>query len=438
MHSRHHGRKSIDGGTARRHFGRRAAAAVLAGTILGITGCDGLLDSLLDVDAPSQVEAGDAESPRNASLLVDGAVADFECAFAHYINVGGLLGEELTDAQQTAAQWDYDRRTLDARGGWYATSTCNDRMGAYTPLSTARWAADNMLTKLGEWSDQDVANRTQLMATVAAYSGYAHVLMGEGFCTAAFDAGPELSRAQVFARAEERFTLALQLADQLNNAALANLARVGRARARLNLGRLQDAAADAADVPAGFVFNANYSAATSRSENAVRAQNARTRNTSVEALYRNLTVEGVPDTRVSLTNTGLRGSDNQTFIFLADKYASESSPIPIARYAEARLILAEAQGGQQAVDIMNALRAAHGLPPYTGPVDAASVRELLIHERRRELFLESHHLGDLIRYDEPLRPAPGTPWHNGAVYGSTRCMPLPDVERMNNPTLSGG
>ena len=56
-------------------------------------------------------------------------------------------------------------------------------------------------------------------------------------------------------------------------------------------------------------------------------------------------------------------------------------------------------------------------------------------ERRRELFLESHHLGDLIRFDEPLRPPPGTPFVNGGSYGTVRCMPLPDVERLNNPTL---
>jgi starch-binding outer membrane protein, SusD/RagB family len=294
-----------------------------------------------------------------------------------------------------------------------------------------------MLTKLNEWTEEEVSNRAALMATVAAYAGYAHVLMGEGFCTAAFDAGPELTRTQIFERAEDRFTRAITLAGQAGNNALVNLAYVGRARTRLNLGQLAAAASDAEQVPAGFVYNANYSSATTRSENAVRAQNARTRNTSVESLYRNLTVEGVPDTRVNLTDTGLRGTDNQTPIFIANKYATDSSPIPIARYAEAQLIIAEAEGGAAAVTRINALRATRDLPAYTGPTDAPAVRDLIIHERRRELFLESHHLGDLIRYDQPLRPAPGTAWHNGAVYGSTRCMPLPDVERLNNPSLRG-
>lgn len=415
---------------------RRSTGALAILLTAALPGC-GMLDSALEVDAPSQVQAGALDSPVFARLLVEGAVADFECAFSHYINVGGLLGEELTDAQQTAAQWDYDRRTLDASGGWYATSTCADRMGAYTPLSTARWAADEALVRLTGWTDAEVADRVEHMATTAAYSGYAHLLIGEGFCSAAFDAGPELDRAEILARAEERFTAALQHAEQANAADIAGMARIGRARTRLNLGRTADAAADAAMVPAGFVFYANYSNATTRSENTVYAQNARVGNTSVEDLYRGLTVEGVPDTRVDLRDAGRNGSDNQTPIFIANKYDSETARIPIARYAEAQLILAEAAGGQEAVDIINALRAEHGLPAYTGAVDATSVRDLIIHERRRELFLESHHLGDLIRYDEPLLPAAGSPWHNGALYGATRCMPLPDVERLNNPSIGG-
>jgi len=409
--------------------------AGLGVTFLALGGCTDLLDSLLKVDAPSQVQSREAEVPGYAKLLVDGAVADFECAFAHYINSGGLLGEELTDPQGTAAQWDLDRRTIVPQGGYYATSTCGARIGAYTPLSTARWAADNVLGNLEGWTDAEVPNRTALMATAATYSGYAHVLMGEGFCTAAFDAGPELSRDQVFARAEDRFTRAIQFAGQAGNANLGHLARLGRARARLNAGLRAEAAADARMIPEGFVFNARFSAAVHRANNAVWRENSRTSNTSVEHWYHNLTVEGVPDVRVKVTDRKRLGTNNKTPMWTADKYTSDASPIPLARWAEAQLIVAEVEGGQSAVNIVNALRAKHNLPAYTGPTDAASIRALIVQERRRELFLESHHLGDLIRFDEPLRPPPGSAWHHGGIYGSVRCMPLPDVERLNNPTL---
>ena len=45
----------------------------------------------------------------------------------------------------------------------------------------------------------------------------------------------------------------------------------------------------------------------------------------------------------------------------------------------------------------------------------------------------------MIRFDVPLTPAPGSPFPaKGGVYGDQLCFPLPDVERNNNPTLSGG
>jgi hypothetical protein len=414
-----------------REIGRYLKLGVLA---LPLAGCTDVLDRLLQVEAPSQVQARDLEHPRNARLLVDGLVAEFECAFGHYIAVGGLIGNELTDAQQTAAQWDYDRRTITPAGGWYATSTCNGRLGAYTPLSIARWTADNTLRQLEEWSDAEVSNRLALIATAAAYSGYSHVLIGEGFCSAAFDAGPEQTRAQVFERAEQRFTRAIEAAQAAGRADLRDMAYVGRARARLNLGKGAEAAADARMVPRGFVKNADYSAAAARAENRIFVLNNRSRFVSVYDAFRQAQVGGVEDKRVPVVNTGARGANQQTVIWNQMKYPSPASPIPIARWAEAQLIIAEVEGGQTAVDIINTLRDVYGLPHFAS-TDPMAIRNQIIQERRREFFLESHHLGDLIRYNLPLDPAPGTPFVNGGLYGDMRCMPLPDVERLNNPNI---
>lgn len=415
--------------------GRAPIRPLLLGLLaLALSGCSDVLDSLLEVQAPSQVQARDLEDERNARLLVDGLVAEYECALSHYILVGGLIGFELTDAQQTAAQWDYDRRTLSPQGGWYATTTCNARLGAYTPLATARWTADNTLERLEGWSDSGVPDRSALIATAAAYSGFSHLLIGEGFCSAAFDAGPEQTRQQVFERAEARFTRALEAAAAANRADLRNLAYVGRARARLNQGRGAEAAADARQVTENFVINANYTAADSRAENRVFSWINRSRFISVWEAFHDLEVDGVADPRVSLFNTGIRGVNQQTIIWNQLKYPSLSSPIPIARWAEAQLIIAEVEGGQAAVDIINNLRDIHGLPHFASS-DPVEIRNQVVQERLRELFLEGQHLGDLIRYDLPLDPAPGTPFVNGGVYGDMRCMPLPDVERLNNPNI---
>ncbi|MBV9879518.1 MAG: hypothetical protein JO180_03435, partial [Gemmatirosa sp.] len=63
------------------------------------------------------------------------------------------------------------------------------------------------------------------------------------------------------------------------------------------------------------------------------------------------------------------------------------------------------------------------------------LKAALIDQRRRALFLESQHLGDLIRYALPLTPAAGATFPGGGTYGSQRCMPIPDVERLNNPNV---
>jgi hypothetical protein len=99
------------------------------------------------------------------------------------------------------------------------------------------------------------------------------------------------------------------------------------------------------------------------------------------------------------------------------------------------------------VAYINALHAAVNLPDFAS-TDPATIMSQLIEERSRELFLESHRGYDINRFNLPLLPAAGTLFmtpnpgggtrNKGGDYGSVRCLPLPDVERDNNPNLSLG
>lgn len=414
-----------------RCWGRRARVFILP-IAAGIAGCDGLLT----VEDPQQVVASDLERPEYAQLMLDGAVADFHCAFAHFVVAGALLGNELTFAHSTAGQTDFDRRTLSPSGGWYASNDCSDAIAAYTPISRARWSSDHILGRLEVWSDAEVENRTRMIATAAAYSGYAHVLLGEGFCSAAVDAGPELTRGEVFERAEERFTRALQAAQQVGDSEVSHLATAGRARARLNLERYPEAVADARLIPADFVMNAAYSDASSRSRNKVFWEKNQSARSSVDEPYRGLTFAGVPDPRVPAIGLGRTGTDQRTELWVTGKYPTASSPIRLAGGVEAQLIIAEVVGGEEAVDIINELHDRAGLPHFQS-TDATEILAQVLEERSRELFLEGHHLNDLIRHGVPFSPEVGSPYKYGGQYGSIRCMPLPDRERLNNPNISG-
>ncbi|HKN66071.1 MAG TPA: RagB/SusD family nutrient uptake outer membrane protein [Gemmatimonadaceae bacterium] len=400
---------------------------------------------ILDQDAPSRVTATDLDNPNYAQLLVNSAIGDFECAFTQYIVATGLVGDELIDAQLSQAGWDYDRRTIFPASGPYSLFQCGQTQvpALYTPLAVARFDADKILKELQGWTDAQVANRQSLIATAAVYAGYSLELLGEAMCSGAIDLGPEMMRQQLFAAAEARFTTAITAATGTNPTML-KAAYVGRARARLNQNNLTGAGADAALVTdSTFVLSASYSATATRRENMVWSQMYRGLFSSVDPSYRGLTFGGVADPRVTVVDAGVKGQDSNTEIWRQTKYTTISSSIPIARYAEAQLILAEADNAANntaaAVNIINALHAKAGIPAYAGGTQD-EVQTQIIEERRRELFLEGQRFGDLIRYNIAIQPAPGAPFPvKGGSYGPNTglqlCFPLPDVERNNNPNI---
>jgi starch-binding outer membrane protein, SusD/RagB family len=359
---------------------------------------------------PQQLPAENLETPEAAPLLVNGAIGNFECALGATILVTGVIADEFGDAQLGAAQWPYDRRDANTQpGGIYGTSGCTSAQGPgiYSPLSVARWSSDNAFKALESFTDAQVAKRDSLMAASALYAGFSLAHLGMAMCSAALDEGPEITNIQLFAEAENRFATALQLAASGRSDGLPARRQCRAGPGRLFQGNTSGAAAAAALVPAGFVLNATASDAETRRYNRVFHSNIQSRFYTIEEQSRNLRTEGVPDPRARVINSGLRAADGEIAWF-QQKYTAFGSPLPVARYQEAQLILAEAQGGQTAVNIINALRAPHGLPAYTGPTDAASIRSLVIEERRRELFVEGFRMYDIHRFNLPLIPPPGT------------------------------
>jgi hypothetical protein len=400
-----------------------------------LAGCD--VDRLLESEAPTRLEAERLRSPTQAGLLLNGVIADFECAHGAFVAGSALMGDELEDAQLAAAVWDWDRRSFNAApGGAYGTNICSGQIfGVYTPLSTARWAADNLLNRLTtDWADQQVPGRDSLIASAAVYAGFSLAEMGMIMCSAAIDEGPEMSSTELFRAAEDRFTRAIAAADAANTPILRNAALAGRARVRLYLDNKAGAAEDARLVPPGFVFNATSSDDVARRWNRIFHFVNFSRFHMVEAQSRNLTTGGVADPRTQTTQTADRAVDGRPAV-VQNKYASRASPMPITRYEEAQLILAEIEGGQTAINVINALRAPHGLPQVSA-AEAANLQNTLLEERRRELWLEGQRMYDIRRFNLPQAPAPGTPFAKGGVYGGTLCLPLPDVERFNNPSIS--
>jgi starch-binding outer membrane protein, SusD/RagB family len=394
--------------------------------------------------------------PANAALLVNGAIGDFECAFSRYVVGSGLFTDELTVAISQSSNFDYDARRL-LTNATYGTNNCSSptpsssqQPGIYTPLSVARATADTALARLEGWTDDEVANRTKLIGQVATYAGYSLTLLGEGMCSAAINLGPELQSPALFSEAIARFGKGIAAATTAADATTLNLATLGRARAELDLGgaaNLTAAAADAATIPATFVVNTSPDAVNARRQNIVFVNISQSSFSTVDPSFRNVTVPGgtTQDPRVVVTDLSRSGTATGSKLFLPAKDATNATAMRIASYAEAQLIVAEvaATNGdlQGAANAINAARSrTAGLPAYVVPAGAtaADVMAQVLEERRRELFMEGHRLGDLRRFAAPFLPAAGTAYQYGGFYGTQTCFPLPDVERINNPTIAHG
>ena len=420
-----------------------AAARTLLATVaagLSAAACDS--SGLLDVQAPNSVPVDVYEDPAFATLMVNSVIGDFECAFGSFVVAEGLATDELHDSALNNGNWNMDRRDNAFTSGFYGVNSCTTVTGIYTPLSTARGEADAAINRLKEWTSAQVPNINTLTAQANLYAGFSYAALGMAMCQAAFDKGPLVNQLGMFALAEERFTAAIAAAQAASATNVLNAAYAGRARVRLYQHNKAGAIADAQLVPAGFVFNAAMDATNARRFNHIYTPISTSGTLTVEPTARALATEtGQVDPRSATIKLNTAPADGLNQIYIPVKYnaatlaAGQSIPQPITRYAEAQLILAEAQGGASAVNIINTMRAAANLNPYTGPTDAASITGLIASERQRVLFLEGYRAYDIERLNLPLVPAVGSPYLQGGVYGGTVCFPVPDIEKNNNPNI---
>jgi hypothetical protein len=263
-----------------------------------------------------------------------------------------------------------------------------------------------------------------LIATANAYAGYEYTLFGEAYCQMAVDAGALITPAATLAIAETKFTKAIEAATTANNTAILNFARLGRARVRLDLKNLAGAAADAKLVPSGFVYNATYATTPFRRNNTVVLNNNINFHESVAPEFRNLTVGTTPDPRVPVIDAKRNGQDALTPLWIQQKYKTIDAPLPMATWDEAQLIIAEAEGGQSAVDAINRIRTKYNLLQYAGG-SATDITAQIKEERRRTLFLDGHSIGDHLRLNIPFATGEN---QKGQRYSDLTCLPLPRTE----------
>ena len=418
---------------------RRLILPLLLLALVPLTACD----ELLQAELPGQVTDDALNAPELAETLVAGAQADFECGYQ-----GHLLGVEAGFAnifQYVIFQIEMIQiANRQPRLIEYGAGECaSNRDPIWFIMQRGRvQAADASRRILEEMDAADVEDLDFLVAKAKAYEGYATQILSEAWCEMVFDgSGEPVTRGAGMAQAEARFTSALQYAQTALAGAraaeaqdLLDLARVGRARSRLNQGNLSGAITDADLVTPGFVYYATYENSPARRASMVQRLED---GFNVHPRDRALMVGGVPDPRVPVENIGLHSSSGVGDWWVQRKYADDGSDLPFASWREAQLIIAEADPARS-VAILNTLRSnpaglhseldtsAWPLAPYVDAGPAANALAV-IEERRRELYLQGVEMGDDQRTGNYAGWDTGSSPVNAPI-GTLTCLPLPEVE----------
>ena len=321
----------------------------------------------------------------------------------------------------------------------------------YNSLQTLRGNTTDAIGMLLKYAPDE---RKAYVGELYALKAFAEIGLADQYCSGIplstldfekdFTYKPGSPTIDVYSHAVALLDTALTYA--ADSAQILNLARVGRGRALLAMGRFDDAAAAVKDVPDDFTyaFQVNWSPAP-RLDGVAQAPFAAATVADREG------TNGLPflssgDPRTASSDTG-----NNRFgrpVYVPVKYQGVA-PLTLAGWVEARLIAAEValHAGNTAAWLadINALRASAITPALADTTDPGTPQgrvELMFRERAMWLFLTGHRQGDLRRLvrqygrrQEDVFPNGAYPGGQGA-YGTDVTLPVPPAERLN-PLFTG-
>lgn len=407
--------------------------AALAGIAL-LTSCG----DLLEVSDPGAIELDQLSDPKLEQLIMNGVLSEFQYAFNYMTLTASILSDEVYT----------DHTNIDHREWALFDVRPNNVLNSntYTFLQKARVSAEDAADRISGF-DGNPLN----VAESYAYAGYANLMLGLHFCESPINGGPAIPWQQLLDRAIDNFEQAItnaasgQSGDAARASRITNMARVGMARAHLQLGNMSEAASFASQVPVDFEAWVYRSSNSSRETNINAAQWISSDPwLGIDPKFRDLN-----DPRVRHPESPAFGL-NANPVYLPYRPRSYQGWTPetpqvielntgylFSSGLEASYIAAEANGPTGAtLSLVNERRAVGGQPAVnlTGDALMAELRD----QKARDFFLTVQRLGDMRRYlnlygvDE--FPTGAYPTGTG-VYGNTRCMIIPLSEINGNPNL---
>lgn len=423
------------------------------------TGCKSLT-GIPDLPAGTQ-DISSFYNKDGAFKFYNAVVAKFGTAVAGSALSAGLVSDELhasglmgnTDfltGGQTFTVSSYlqaDARRLTEGLQRYSFS---DVVGSdpWSQINRVRGDAQQAIGIFAEYTTESPVYRGHLYAII----GYLELQLADMYCSGiplstvdfkgdwTYRAGS--TTAEVYQHAIALFDTAMTLS--VDSTPILNLARVGKGRALLALGRYADASTAVADVPLDFKYQPTLTwKRTTQSF------------TSQVTMVDREGVVGLPyfsggDHRVDSVFVGTNTFG--TRLYLPKKYPlNVASSFTIADGIEAQLIIAEAKLNDKKysdwLQILNHLRQnaiVPALPDLDDPGSAGSDRvDTLFKERAFWMYLTGHRLGDMRRLirqygREPnaVYPMGGYPGWSGD-YGADVVIPISNNSEGANPLFQG-
>jgi len=472
----------------RMHFQKRAGKAwvvVALGLSLGIlNGCD----SLLEVDLPASLTDQALNDPAGATTLVNSIIGQFETGW----NRG------VWDIHGRSAACEVILQSPGVEDPCEYVPTIDTDF--YNPISISRSFAYQLHAKLtDEWGVIDVPLRSQYLAISSIYAGATVAVMAEFLCEVAIDGGTLMTPDAANEIAETWLTTAIAEVGTAGDFALPHgiatsaeeLAYGLRARVRWARGNTTGALADAKQVSDGFVgwvtrepglarrnLSAHHSYIIGYEKlfgiidwwvggnnpvtgqawpnplpftgyialgilpdgRAIRDDGLTIRMADAPDTQPGREATAVADTRVPFIEGITQGSSEPSH--QSAKWTAEDDDLPWVNWKEMQLIAAEIEGGQGAIDRVNVLRAADGLPlvTYADAGNATQIKYMIIEERRRELFMEGRYYATEIKNPGLLwfPRATGNDLETAEGYGGGVKHLMPQDEYLLNPNLGLG
>ncbi len=413
------------------NVGRVALVAVVTAVLSVASGCA----KILEPDNPNLLDFNSVDPVDFASTLANSAQQSYASALGWAIMYGAWFTGEAVVSETFPTRNEFGRRDV---------STSNGSLSAdlWFPISQAAAGAHQVLLL-------DLPNPTTNINFVrtSTWLGYSFELMAEYFCQGAAYGGPPLTTTNMLDSAIANFTVAIDKGTANGTTAgvqLANVARVGRARAYLQKGQKAQALADANAVPEGFSFNFNFvddAGNRTRLNNRLWQFTSDRGSISVAPLYRTFSDPRIMFKAPAQHNLSAQDANAGPF-FIQDKYPAFTSPVRVASKLEANYIAAEAGTVADQLALIASRRAANSKPAYAGATDAASVLAELMLQKSLDFWLEGQHMGDFRRNPAAVigLPVPGSTYFKPgfAPIGSQTCIPLPVTETDNNSNFPKG